>query len=305
MPCLTINGQYLLAKQLGKGSFGEIYYGIDLKLPKNHPDKVVAIKLELKSSSAPQLLSNESRLYKYLQSDNYNQNQDGRHGIPKLYWSGQQDDYNVMVIEMLGPNLENLLDRCGHKFTLKTTLILAQDILRRIHYLHSKRIIHRDLKPENFLIGNQNNNLYLIDYGLCKLYKNAQGQHIPENHNKKLIGTIRYASLNAHIGHELSRRDDLESIGYILIYFMKGKLPWQGIGDASLSKAKKYQLIYECKAKTSIEQLCQGLPKCFKDYMDRVKALRFDEKPDYNALYNLFTQCYTTEGYTYDGQMDW
>jgi serine/threonine protein kinase len=293
---ITINNQYVLGKQLGLGSFGEIYVGIDKKLPTDSPDKLVAIKLESRSNQV-QLLKSEAEIYRYLY-------QEGK-GIPKIYWSGVQDDYNILIIEMLGPNLENLFSICGHHFTLKTVLILTQEIIKKIQYVHSKGILHRDIKPENFLIGLHDNDIYIVDFGLCKPFKTKDNVHLPMAINKKLVGTIRYTSLNGHKGYELSRRDDLEAIGYMLIYFIKGKLPWQGLCQKDMPRETKYNLIYECKQNTTNEQLCQGLPKEFKIYMDYVKGLDFAERPNYNYLYNLFTQLFKKNNYIYDNVYDW
>lgn len=293
---IMINNRYVLGKQLGTGSFGEIYIGIDRTLPPDSPDKLVAIKLEPRKNDI-QLLRSESDIYRYLYLE-------GR-GIPRFYWSGVQDDYNVLIIEMLGPNLETLFSKCGHRFSLKTVLIIAQELIQKFQYVHSRGIVHRDIKPENFLIGLRNDQVYVIDFGLCKFFKKKDHSHIPMATNKKLIGTIRYTSINGHMGYELSRRDDLESVGYVLIYFAKGRLPWQGLGQGCLSKEDRYRLIEECKKNTSVEQLCQGLPKEFTLYLNHVKSLEFAEKPNYNYLYNLFTQLYKREGFVYDGVYDW
>jgi serine/threonine protein kinase len=226
-------------------------------------------------------------------------------GIPKFYWSGIQDDYNVLAIEMLGPNLENLFSLCSHRFSLKTVIAIAQELIQKFQYIHSRGVVHRDIKPENFLIGLHNNEVYVIDFGLCKFFKKPDHSHILMATNKKLIGTIRYTSTNGHLGYELSRRDDLESIGYVLVYFAKGRLPWQGLGQGCATREDRYHLIEECKKNTTVEQLCQGLPKEFGLYFKHVKSLDFVEKPNYNYLYNLFTQLYKREGYVYDGVYDW
>lgn len=293
---ILVNDQYLLVKQLGIGSFGEIYSGIDRNVPNNHPDKLVAIKLE-RTTQEHQLLKYEANVYRYLYKPD--------RGIPKIYWDGLQDDYNVMVVQMLGPNLEHLFNVCGRHFSLKTTLIIAQAMITRIQYLHSRGIVHRDIKPENFLIGLHNDEIYIIDYGLCKLFKTKQNTHIPMIQNKKLVGTIRYASVNSHRGYELSRRDDLESIGYILIYFLKGVLPWQGISQEKITREERYQLIRECKEQVTSEQLCQGLPKEFKYFIEYIKALSFTEKPDYDYLINLFAKLMQKQHLSNDQIFDW
>ena len=294
---IVVADKYILSKPLGTGSFGTTYFGIDKTLPVGHPDKIVAIKLEDRSN-AIQLIKVEGKLYKYLYKEGV--------GIPKLYWFGEQDDFNVLIIEVLGRDLEYLLNTCNRKFSLKTTCIIAQEMIRIIQYLHSKGIIHRDIKPENFLIGLHNNKIHVIDFGLCKTYKDLTGNHIPFSKNKKLIGTIRYISSNCHDGVELSRRDDMESIGYLLIYFIKGTLPWQGMGSKQgYTKEEKYQMIADCKQQISTETLCEGLPKEFKTYMDHVKNLKFDEKPNYKMLYQLFNNLFSQNGYEYDGIYDW
>jgi serine/threonine protein kinase len=296
---IIVNEKYILGPEIGSGSFGKIYYGIDKTLltEKNNPDRIVAIKLE-NINAEIKLLKTEAKIYEYLSSKGTNIY------VPKFYWYGQQDDFNVLILEVMGPNLEHLHNICGGKFSLKTTLLVAQELIRAIQFLHTKGIIHRDIKPENFLLGFKNNKIHIIDFGLCKKYLNKDGSHIPFVTNKKLIGTIRYTSINSHQGNELSRRDDLECIGYVLIYFIKGKLPWQGIGT-KLTKEEKYNLIMESKINTTIEDLCLGIPNEFKTYMNYVKELKFDDTPDYNMLYKLFNSLYTTEGYEYDNIFDW
>lgn len=295
---ILINNKYILGKQLGVGSFGEIFFGVDKDKPKGDPDRIVAIKLE-KKDSPMHLLKMEARTYKYLYKEDI--------GIPKYIWAGEQDDYNILVIGVLGPNLEHLLKVCNGKFSLKTTCIIAQEIIKIIQYVHSKGIVHRDIKPENFLIGLRDNNINVIDFGLCKPFKTHENKHIPFSSKKKLIGTIRYTSINSHMGNEHSRRDDLESIGYILIYFLKGALPWQGLGNGqqNLTKEDKYRLIYNCKKTITNEKLCEDIPEEFLTYMNYVKSLDFEEKPNYNMLYKLFMSLFKKNGFEYDGIYDW
>lgn len=164
-------------------------------------------------------------------------------------------------MDLLGPSLEDLFSFCGRKFGLKTTIMIADQMISRIEYMHSKNYIHRDIKPDNFLIGlgKRSNMVFVIDFGLAKKFRDPKThQHIPYKENKNLTGTARYASINAHLGVEQSRRDDLEAIGYVLIYFIKGKLPWQGVNVQN--KTEKYHKIMEKKMQTPVEYLCLGVP---------------------------------------------
>lgn len=165
-------------------------------------------------------LEYENKLYRLLR---------GGPGIPDIYWYGIEGDYKAMVMELMGHSLEDLFQYCGRKLTLKTVCMLADQMISRLEYMHTNNFLHRDMKPDNFLMGNGNKRgtCFMIDFGLSKRYKDAKtGEHIPYRDNKSLTGTARYASVNTHIGIEQARRDDMESIGYILLYFLKGSLPW-------------------------------------------------------------------------------
>ncbi|KAL8537768.1 hypothetical protein ACS0TY_012781 [Phlomoides rotata] len=234
-----VGNKFRLGRKIGGGSFGEIYLGTNIQTNED-----VAIKLENVKTKHPQLLY-ESKLYKLLQ---------GGTGIPNIRWFGVEGDYNVLVMDLLGPSLEDLFNFCSRKLSLKTVLMLADQMINRIEFLHCKSFLHRDLKPDNFLmgLGRRANQVYAIDFGLAKKYRDsAIQQHIPYRENKNLIGTARYASMNTHLGIEQSRRDDLESLGYVLMYFLRGSLPWQGLRAGN--KKQKYEKISEKKVSTSIE----------------------------------------------------
>jgi len=165
-------------------------------------------------------------------------------------------------------------------------------MIQRIQKVHEERIIHRDIKPDNFLIGateSTKNNIYIIDFGLAKCYKNSEGEHIPFREGKNLTGTARYASLSTHIGYEQSRRDDLETIGHVLLYFLRGSLPWQGLPGRS--KDEKYNNIKKKKKEVTLDELCMNQPIEFKEYMQYCRSLSFTADPDYRYIFTLFEGC--------------
>lgn len=283
--------KFRLGRKIGSGSFGDIYIGTNIM-----NGEEVAIKLEPMMTKHPQL-QYESRLYRLL---------DGGVGIPQIKWFGVEGDYNVMVMELLGPSLEDLFNFCSRKFSIKTVLLLADQLISRIEYVHSKSFLHRDIKPDNFMMGlaKRGNQVYIIDFGLAKKYRDPRTHaHICYRENKNLTGTARYASINTHLGIEQSRRDDLESLGYVLMYFNRGSLPWQGL--KAQTKKQKYERISEKKMATSIESLCKGYPGEFATYLNFARSLRFDDKPDYSYLRQLFRNLFHRDGYVYDYIFDW
>lgn len=291
---LRVGNKYRIGRKIGAGSFGDIYQGTDIQTGEN-----VAIKLEPVKTRHPQLLY-ESRLYKILNSGGT------AIGIPNVRWYGVEGDYNVMVIDLLGPSLEDLFNFCGRKFSIKTVLMLADQMISRVEYFHSKNFLHRDIKPDNFLMGTgkKGHHVYIIDYGLAKKYRDPKThQHIPYKEGKALTGTARYASVNTHLGIEQSRRDDLESLGYIFMYFLRGSLPWQGL--KAQTKKQKYDRISEKKMATPVETLCKGFPSEFAVFLNYVRGLRFEDKPDYQYLRKLFRDLFVREGYQMDYVFDW
>lgn len=288
---LRVGGKYRLGKKIGSGSFGDIYLGINII-----SGEEVAIKLESVKAKHPQL-EYESKVYKALA---------GGVGVPFVRWFGTECDYNAMVIDLLGPSLEDLFNFCNRKFSLKTVLLLADQLISRIEYIHSRNFIHRDIKPDNFLmgIGKRGNQVNVIDFGLAKKYRDPKTHlHIPYRENKNLTGTARYTSINTHLGVEQARRDDLESLAYVLMYFLRGSLPWQGLKAAT--KKQKYDRIMEKKMTTPTDLLCRGFPNEFGIFLNYTRALRFDDKPDYSYLRKLFRDLFVREGYQYDYVFDW
>ncbi|KAB2604226.1 casein kinase I [Pyrus ussuriensis x Pyrus communis] len=286
-----VGNKFRLGRKIGSGSFGEIHLGTNIQT-----NEEVAIKLENVKTKHPQLLY-ESKLYRILS---------GATGIPNVRWFGVEGGYNVLVMDLLGPSLEDLFNFCNRKLSLKTVLMLADQMISRVEFVHSKSFLHRDIKPDNFLmgLGRRANQVYMIDFGLAKKYRDSSTrQHIPYRENKNLTGTARYASFNTHLGIEQSRRDDLESLGYVLMYFLRGSLPWQGLKAGT--KKQKYEKITEKKVSTSIEALCRGYPTEFASYFHYCRSLRFDDKPDYLYLKKIFRDVFIREGFPFDYVFDW
>jgi serine/threonine protein kinase len=268
---------YIIVEQIGAGSFGEVY------LAQHCAGKQVAIKIEEKLR-IPRVY-NEYKIYKYLAKSDF------KVGLPKIYEFIKTPDYNIMVMQLLGPSLEDLLIKSGRKFNLPTIFLLAKQLISLLQNLHTSGYIHRDIKPNNFLIGNGNNSnqVYMMDFGLSKQYIH-NGNHIEFKNKRSLIGTARYASINMHMGIEPTRRDELESVGYMLIYFLKGSLPWQGIKRQK--DIDHLKLIGDKKMCVPLDTLCEGAPVSFKKYLKYCRNLKFEETPDYKYMLNLFeTDC--------------
>ena len=287
---IRVGGRYRLGKKIGTGAFGEIFEGTDI-----FDNSSVAIKLEHNSVKYPQLLF-EAKLLKSIPGT----------GIPVMHWFGIAGEYNAMVMDLLGQNLEDLYNYCAKNFSLKTILMITIQMIERLKHVHDNHYIHRDIKPENFLIGKDSTakTIYLLDFGLAKRYRDEYTHiHIPLKENRNLTGTARYASCNAHNGLEQSRRDDMESIAYVILYFFRKKLPWQGL--KCKDKNEKHAKIKEIKMSMTPEKLFEGLPQEFADYLTFVKKLGFEDEPAYKNYIQMFNRLFKAKEFEMDYIYDW
>lgn len=295
---LIVGTNFKFGKKIGSGNFGEIRVGRNISTGEE-----VAVKLEPLKTKLPQLIL-EYKFYATLGAVNASVE-----GFPRIHFFGPSKQYNCLVLDLLGPCLEDLFQLCGKKFTIKTVVQIALQCLERIEYVHSKRIVYRDTKPENFLIGlpgtKKENTVHLVDFGLSKEYLDPDtGKHIPYREHKSLTGTARYMSINMHLGREQSRRDDLESLGYVFVYFLRGSLPWQGLKTEGPLK-ERYRRIGDLKRNTPLEVLCSGLPDELSTYLKYTRRLDFFETPDYGYLKRLFMDLGDREHLTDYGLFDW
>jgi len=288
----NLKRHYKIIKRIGEGAFGKVYKGVHLKT-----GELVAIKIEKKNTKTVNRLKHESLVYDYFKNSV---------GFPKIYNFIERNKDLIFIMEFLGPNLEELYNFCNKNFTLKTVLMIGIQILNRIEKLHNNGFIHRDIKPDNFLIGINNNKkgrIFIIDLGLSKKYITSSNKHIPYNDHKSFTGSYRYSSIRNHKGIEQSRRDDLESIGYMFIYFLTHKLPWQGLGGKD--KETKKANIYRVKKEIPLKKLCKGIPEEFLTYMKHCRMLKFTDKPNYKFLKNLFIKLFKQKKYKLDFIYDW
>jgi serine/threonine protein kinase len=286
-----VNKQYKLIKKIGEGSFGSVYKAIHIETK-----KYVAIKAE--SIKKTKRLHHEINIYKKFIVNKY---------IPQIFWYGTEENYNFLVMEHMGNSLENIFSNHNQNFSMKTIIMLTIDLLKILQDIHINNILHRDLKPDNIVIGykNNNKNIYLIDFGLSKSFiNNNDGKHIDIIKNKSLVGSMRYASIRNHKGIEQSRRDELESLSYIILYFFtKSNLPWNGIQEEN--KQEKSKQICKIKNNIDLKELYTDIPEEFKTLLIYSKKLKFDEKPNYEYLIKLFQKLLIISGYTYDKNYDW
>ena len=264
----NIEKNYVADRVIGKGSYGEVYLCHDSSFNK------YAIKVEKKDSDK---LLTEFQIYKKLKKRDIL--------VPSVYEYIETEENNALVMDLLGDCLDTLFTKkYKNKFDVGTILLLGINLTTTLEKVHESGFIHRDIKPNNFLIGRDINNdkVYLTDFGLTVNYI-IDGEHIKATTKKKLIGTLRYASINIHVGMAPSRRDDMESLAYMLIYFARGSLPWQGLKNVKSGEAHK-ERIGEIKIGTSVKSLCNGIPSVLGEYLELARGLKFAEKPNYNKM---------------------
>ncbi|KIK96757.1 hypothetical protein PAXRUDRAFT_32198 [Paxillus rubicundulus Ve08.2h10] len=284
--CRLVGGQYGLVKKINSGSFSDIYLGIDVIC---HEE--VAIKFEPVNTKHPKL-QYELNIYKTLK---------GGIGMPSIQWFESGSNYNAMVLDLLGPSLKDLFNFCNCKFSLKTVTLLTEQLISHIEFIHSCNLVHCDIKPDNFLmgIGDEGNQVNVIDFGLAQIFHDHKTHlHIPYRENKNLAGTAHYTSINMHLGVKQVCCDDLESLAYMLMYFLHGTLPWQGLNAAT--EKEKYLCIMEKKMSTSIDALCGRFPDKFSIFLSYMHALLFDNEPNYTYLHRLFCDLFICKGFKYD-----
>ena len=275
-------------KKLGEGSFGKVYKA-------EYNGEYYAMKFEDRTKEQ-NLLETEATIMSYLKGPN----------IPLIKSYGYSGDYNILVMQLMDKSLEEIFNK-RLKFSVKTTALLAYQMITVLHYIHDKHIIHRDIKPDNFVMGlkKENGTLYLLDFGLAKKYRSSKTlEQYPYIKKKKLTGTARYASIHALEEMEQSRRDDLESVGYVLMYFLRGNLPWQGLKIKS--KEDRYKKILDKKKETTSEELCKGFPDEFREYLEYSRNLEYTEEPKYDKYKEQFYNLVCNKlGESFDYVYDW
>jgi len=274
-------------QKLGEGSFGKVYKA-------EYNGEYFALKIESNSKSKG-LLEMENNIMTHLEGPN----------IPSIIAYGNNDDYNFLVMQLMDKSLEDIF-KIRKAFSIKTTAMIGFQLIGALHYIHDRHIIHRDVKPDNCVMGREelNENLYLIDFGLAKRYRSSKTlKQNPLTKRKRLTGTARYASIHALEGYEQSRRDDMESVGYIMAYFLRGGLPWQGM--KLKSKEDKYKNILDKKKEISSEILFKGFPSEFAEILDYTKNLEYTEEPKYQMLRNKLMDLCKRLKYNFDYIYDW
>ena len=285
---ILIFKKYSLIRNIGGGAFGTVFLGENVWTKEK-----VAIKIE-ERNKARTTLEREALILYYLKGP----------GLPEVKSFGKTKRYNILVQTLLGRSLFDIFNDYNKKFTLKDNCMIALQILERLEYIHSKNYIHRDIKPHNFLVGSKSEGLiYMVDFGLAKKYKSDRGNHVKFSVSKHITGTPRFCSSYAMRGVEQSRRDDLESLCYMLIYFFKGQLPWQGLKFDD--KLQRFQTICQMKRNIKVEHLCEDLPPEIITFCKYIKKLGFTDNPRYEYMKGLFISLLSRNHLENDYKFSW
>lgn len=287
---IVIENKYRIINRIGEGAYGSIFEGHN-----TNTGEKVAIKISEMNSNI--LLKNEARIYNALSDVD---------GIPIIRSYGMTGKYSYLVMNLLGNSLEYFKEQCGGRLTLKCVLMIGVKLLERIKTIHQKGIIHRDIKPDNILFGRgeDEDKLFLIDFGLAKTYMDSQGGHIDITYDNGLVGTREFVSVNIHNGYTPSRRDDLESLGYLLVYLLQGSTPWSNINI--IDTEEKNKQIGGIKTMKSVWMMFDDdIPGEFVLFIMYCRKLEFSQEPDYNYLKILLTNLYKLHGFPVDNKYDW
>ena len=280
--------KYTLLKNIGGGAFGTVFLGLNVLTREN-----VAIKIE-ERNNPKSALEKEAYILYLLKGP----------GLPDVISFGRTKRYNILIERLLGRSLYQLYNDMNKKFTLKDICMIAIQILERLEYIHSKNYIHRDIKPHNFLVSPKNEGLiYIIDFGLSKKYKSERGKHVKFSFTKHITGTPRFCSYNAMRGVEQSRRDDLESLSYLILYFFLGALPWQGLKITS--QKQRFKEIAKMKKNMNLKNICKDCPNEILLFCIYTRRIGFTENPNYNYMKNLFKSILDKNGFINDQKFSW
>ena len=258
---------YSVIKKLGAGSFGKVYECV------KDNTKKYAVKVENKGCEHPQLFY-ESRILKKLNLPY------GHSGIPVIYKFQMLKKQKVLIMELLGIDLETHHIKNKNPFTPSFSDIMLQ-LLDALAFIHSRGILHRDLKPSNFCYSRDFNRVKIVDFGLSKTFLDKERFHIPAKEKQSVTGTLRFCSVRTNLRRETSRRDDCESMGYVIVYLKNGKLPWQNLRVRK--NEKKNDVVGQKKLKTKLSKLCESIPSMMR-YFRSVRSLRFSAEPNYKEL---------------------
>jgi len=281
-----LNNRYKICDLLNSGGFGKIYNGIDLL-----NDNKIAIKIEEKQK----YLQNESDVYDKIK---------GIKNMAIKYDFINTNNKSYLVMPLYYNSSDRFIKINSKYFNEKDILMLGIQILQQLNNLHKCEVIHNDIKPDNFIFDKNTNKFKLIDFGLSKLYI-INDKHINFSKKCSRYGTLRYMTINAHKRYSLSRRDDLISLSYSLIYLFYRTLPWKGIVDKNASKKKIHISLIEKKSQYSKDILRNNIISPILSLFNYSSKLSFDKKPDYNYLIKGFYNYLKFKNYKYDGRWSW